>query len=132
MSPLNISSTLLTVGCCSHSFLVLLVIGPGAAEDPAGLRDAIETQMRAGHAGLQTCACGEGAVLVAMEAARALHLQLHALMQTAFCESNPIPVKAALAMMGKIEYELRLPLCRMSEKNEGTLKKVMQDYGLIG
>jgi 4-hydroxy-tetrahydrodipicolinate synthase len=67
-----------------------------------------------------------------LEQARALHYRMAPLIDVLFIETNPIPVKAALAMMGKIEYELRLPLCRMSEKNEGTLKKVMQDYGLIG
>lgn len=67
-----------------------------------------------------------------LEQARALHYRIAPLIDVLFIETNPIPVKAALAMMGKIEYELRLPLCRMSEKNEGTLKKVMQDYGLIG
>ncbi|MFH2074305.1 MAG: 4-hydroxy-tetrahydrodipicolinate synthase [Pseudomonadota bacterium] len=67
-----------------------------------------------------------------LEQARALHYRMAPLIGVLFIETNPIPVKAALAMMGKIEYELRLPLCRMSEKNEGTLKKVMQDYGLIG
>ena len=67
-----------------------------------------------------------------LEKARALHYRMAPLIDVLFIETNPIPVKAALAMMGKIEYELRLPLCRMSEKNEGTLKKAMQDYGLIG
>ena len=67
-----------------------------------------------------------------LEQARALHYRMAPLIDVLFIETNPIPVKAALAMMGKIEYELRLPLCRMSEKNEGTLKKVIQDYGLIG
>lgn len=67
-----------------------------------------------------------------LEQARTLHYRMAPLIDVLFIETNPIPVKAALAMMGKIEYELRLPLCRMSEKNEGTLKKVMQDYGLIG
>ena len=67
-----------------------------------------------------------------LEQARALHYRMAPLIDVLFIETNPIPVKAALAMMGKIEYELRLPLCRMSEKNEGALKKVMQDYGLIG
>jgi 4-hydroxy-tetrahydrodipicolinate synthase len=67
-----------------------------------------------------------------LEGARALHYRMAPLIDVLFIETNPIPVKAALAMMGKIEYELRLPLCRMSEKNEGTLKKAMQDYGLIG
>jgi 4-hydroxy-tetrahydrodipicolinate synthase len=66
-----------------------------------------------------------------LEQARALHYRMAPLIDVLFIETNPIPVKAALAMMGKIEYELRLPLCRMSTKNEGTLKKVMQDYGLI-
>lgn len=67
-----------------------------------------------------------------LEQARCLHYRMAPLIDVLFIETNPIPVKAALAMMGKIEYELRLPLCRMSEKNEGALKKVMQDYGLIG
>ncbi len=63
--------------------------------------------------------------------ARALHHRMSPLIDALFIETNPIPVKAALAMMGKIAYELRLPLCRMAEKNEAVLKKVMQDYGLI-
>ena len=67
-----------------------------------------------------------------LEKARALHYRMSPLIDALFIETNPIPVKAALAMMGKIDYELRLPLCRMAEKNEAVLKKVMQDYGLIG
>ena len=38
---------------------------------------------------------------------------------------------AALAMMGKIEYEVRLPLCRMADVTYGKLKQIMTDYGLI-
>ena len=64
--------------------------------------------------------------------ARSLHHKMSPLIDALFIETNPIPVKAALAMMGKIAYELRLPLCRMAEKNEAALKKAMQDYGLIG
>ena len=67
-----------------------------------------------------------------LEKARQLHYRMSPLIDALFIETNPIPVKAALAMMGKIAYELRLPLCRMAEKNEAALKKVMQDYGLIG
>jgi 4-hydroxy-tetrahydrodipicolinate synthase len=67
-----------------------------------------------------------------LEKARSLHYRMAPLIEALFVETNPIPVKAALAMMGKIDYELRLPLCRMSEKNEGVLKKAMQNYGLIG
>jgi len=42
-----------------------------------------------------------------------------------------VPVKAALSMMGKIEYELRLPLCKMSDGNYDKLRQVLVDYGLI-
>ena len=67
-----------------------------------------------------------------LEKARALHFRMSPLIDAIFIETNPIPVKAALAMMGKIDSELRLPLCPMTEKNEAVLKKVMQEYGLIG
>lgn len=66
-----------------------------------------------------------------LEKARALHLRMGPLIDALFVETNPIPVKAALAMMGKIEEELRLPLCRISDKARETLRKAMKNYGLI-
>ena len=48
-----------------------------------------------------------------------------------FLETNPIPVKAALHLLGKIEYEYRLPLCKMADTNREKLKEVLTDYGLI-
>jgi 4-hydroxy-tetrahydrodipicolinate synthase len=66
-----------------------------------------------------------------LQKARTLHYRMSPLIDALFIETNPIPAKAALAMMGKIDYELRLPLCRMSPKNEETLKKAMQAYGLL-
>jgi 4-hydroxy-tetrahydrodipicolinate synthase len=48
-----------------------------------------------------------------------------------FFETNPIPVKTALGLMGKISPELRLPLSPMSAANLEKLRKVMQEYGLI-
>jgi 4-hydroxy-tetrahydrodipicolinate synthase len=66
-----------------------------------------------------------------MVRARALHHKMSELIETLFIEVNPIPVKAALALMGKIEYEYRLPLCKMAEANFEKLKKVMVNYGLI-
>ena len=66
-----------------------------------------------------------------MEAARALHLQLHAFMQTAFCESNPIPVKAALAMMGRIQNRLRLPLVPMDAKHDAKLRASLVEAGAL-
>lgn len=66
-----------------------------------------------------------------MEAARVLHLRLHALMQTAFCESNPIPIKAALAMMGYMRNELRLPLVPMDAKHEAKLRASLVEAGAL-
>ncbi len=66
-----------------------------------------------------------------MARAKDLHYKMSALMDALFIEVNPIPVKAALALMGKIEYEYRLPLCKMAEDNFKKLKKVMINYGLI-
>jgi 4-hydroxy-tetrahydrodipicolinate synthase len=66
-----------------------------------------------------------------MARAKELHYKMSALIDMLFIEVNPIPVKAALALMGKIEYEYRLPLCKMAEANFKKLKKVMINYGLI-
>ncbi len=66
-----------------------------------------------------------------MEEARRLHFKLSPLFAALFLETNPIPVKAALSMMGKIEEELRLPLCPMGQENRDKLARVMKEYGLI-
>ncbi len=66
-----------------------------------------------------------------MAQARALHQKMSPLFDVLFIEVNPTPVKAALALMGKIEYEYRLPLCKMAQANYEKLKKVMENYGLI-
>ena len=63
--------------------------------------------------------------------ARELHLKLFPLSKAMFIETNPIPVKEALAMLGMIEPEFRLPLCRMSEPNRERLKKALQQFGLL-
>jgi len=63
--------------------------------------------------------------------ARGLHHRMSPLFDVLFIEVNPTPVKAALALMGKIEYEYRLPLCKMAPENYEKLKKVMANYGLI-
>jgi len=66
-----------------------------------------------------------------MNRAKELHYKMLPLMDALFIETNPVPVKAALSMMGKIEYELRLPLCKMSDSNYDKLRQVLVDYGLI-
>ena len=66
-----------------------------------------------------------------MKKANELHYKLLPLNAVMFIETNPIPVKTALSLMGKVSSEMRLPLCDMSEGNLNKLKKVMNDYGLI-
>lgn len=64
-------------------------------------------------------------------AARAIHFEIYELCQAMFIETNPIPVKAALVLMGKIENNYRLPLCGLSPANLERLKVVLAKYGLI-
>ncbi|MGC2063555.1 MAG: 4-hydroxy-tetrahydrodipicolinate synthase [Thermodesulfovibrionales bacterium] len=63
--------------------------------------------------------------------ARALHFKLEPLNASMFLETNPIPVKTALALMGKIQEEFRMPLCEMAPANRDKLKKVLKDMKLI-
>jgi len=63
--------------------------------------------------------------------ARRLNAQLLPLMQANFIETNPIPVKAALAMMGMIEEIYRLPLVPMKPENRAKLEKVLAGQGLL-
>lgn len=63
-------------------------------------------------------------------AARQLHYRLYPLFRDLFVETNPIPVKAALAMLGKIAEEYRLPLCPISDAARETLKAAMRRAGL--
>jgi len=66
-----------------------------------------------------------------IEKAKELHYKLYPLCRAMFIETNPLPVKTALAKMGMIEKEWRLPLVGMEEENEKKLEKVLFDYGLI-
>jgi 4-hydroxy-tetrahydrodipicolinate synthase len=63
--------------------------------------------------------------------ARDLHLRYYPLLKDLFIESNPIPVKAALHLMGMIEPEYRLPLCEMRPGNLDRLKRTMAAGKLI-
>jgi len=66
-----------------------------------------------------------------IEAARQLHFSLLPLMQVNFIETNPIPVKAALAMMGLIEEVYRLPLVPLKAENRVKLEQVLAAQGLL-
>jgi len=63
--------------------------------------------------------------------ARAIHFKLEPLNAAMFIETNPIPVKTALAMMGRIKEEFRLPLCEMSPANKEKLKAVLKEMKLV-
>jgi 4-hydroxy-tetrahydrodipicolinate synthase len=64
-------------------------------------------------------------------AARAIQNKYLALMEVNFIESNPIPVKAAMAMMGLLEPVWRLPLVPPSEASRAKIEKVLRELGLI-
>jgi len=66
-----------------------------------------------------------------IERARLLFYKLLPLCQAMFIETNPIPVKTSLALMGKIDGEMRLPLWPMAPANLEKLKSALKDYGLI-
>jgi 4-hydroxy-tetrahydrodipicolinate synthase len=63
--------------------------------------------------------------------ARELHYRLFPLARAAFLETNPIPIKEAMAMAGMLEPEFRLPMCRMSDANREKLRAILTPYGLI-
>ena len=63
--------------------------------------------------------------------ARELHYRLFPLARAAFLETNPIPIKEAMAMAGMLEPEFRLPMCRMSDANREKLRAILKPYGLI-
>ncbi|HOS03529.1 MAG TPA: dihydrodipicolinate synthase family protein, partial [Candidatus Hydrogenedentes bacterium] len=63
--------------------------------------------------------------------ARKLHFELMPLFKALFIETNPMPVKAALARMGLIENVLRLPLTPMQPSKFAQLEAVLKKMGLV-
>jgi 4-hydroxy-tetrahydrodipicolinate synthase len=63
--------------------------------------------------------------------ARRLHFKLLNLMKVNFIESNPIPVKTALSMMGYMQENFRLPLVPIEDKNRPAVEKYLKELGLI-
>lgn len=91
---------------------VISVVSNVAPADMAGMVDAFE----AGDLG----------------AARALHYKTQPLARALFLETNPLPAKTALALLGRMAEEFRLPLCAMQEANRAKVRSVLADYGLLG
>jgi 4-hydroxy-tetrahydrodipicolinate synthase len=89
------------------------VISVTSNVDPAGMV-AITDALRAGD----------------LAAARRAHARLMPLFRTLFLEVNPIPVKTALAIMGRCTDEFRLPLTPMTAKNRAVLETALREHGL--
>jgi len=66
-----------------------------------------------------------------VEKAKKMHYKLFSLFKAMFIETNPIPVKTAMAKLKMIPKEWRLPLCEMEKGNEETLEKILSQQGLI-
>jgi len=66
-----------------------------------------------------------------LKKARQLHLDTLKIGNAMFIESNPVPVKTALELMGKCSADVRLPLCEMSPGNKAKLEAIMKEYKLI-
>lgn len=66
-----------------------------------------------------------------MDSAERIHRELFPLNKVMFIETNPIPVKTALGMMGSIQPELRLPLCEMSSANKEELARILKQLNIL-
>jgi len=66
-----------------------------------------------------------------VEEAQALHYELMKINDVMFIDTNPVPVKTALSLMGKISAEVRLPLTALSRENNDKLKAVLREYSLV-
>jgi 4-hydroxy-tetrahydrodipicolinate synthase len=66
-----------------------------------------------------------------LEKARELHLKLLPVINALFIETNPVPVKAALAMMGRIKEHVRLPLAPLADKSREALRRALKEFGAL-
>ncbi|MBU1112729.1 MAG: 4-hydroxy-tetrahydrodipicolinate synthase [Candidatus Omnitrophica bacterium] len=66
-----------------------------------------------------------------IEKAEKLHYKLLPLVKAMFLETNPIPLKTAMGLLGVCQPDLRLPMCAIADDNLNKLKKALGDYGLL-
>jgi 4-hydroxy-tetrahydrodipicolinate synthase len=64
------------------------------------------------------------------EKARKMHYELLPLFKALFLETNPIPIKAAMAIAGMMKEVYRLPMCPMAKENRDSLIAVLAKYGI--
>ena len=115
---------------CGPDFLLLsgddFTVTPFMSLGGHGVISVVSNVVPGGMAGLCR-ACAEGDY----RRARELHFELMPLCRAMFLEVNPVPVKTALSMMGRINMEVRLPLVPMSQANQERLAEIMKKAGLI-
>ncbi|MBQ8555015.1 MAG: 4-hydroxy-tetrahydrodipicolinate synthase [Clostridia bacterium] len=107
----------------------------------SGMDEVIVPLMNLGYKGVisvvsnvmprQTSEMTELALQGKWEEANALQLKYLPFIQSLFWETNPTPAKAALALMGKMSDEVRLPLVPMSEANRSKMAVLMKELGLL-
>ena len=79
----------------------------------------------------ETAALARAALEGDWERAKEIHYRLYRISQAMFIDTNPVPVKTALVMMGKVKEEFRLPLVGLSAKNRARLRDILAEYGLV-
>ena len=126
----NIAQMAAIVGLLPADFTVLCGDDPITialmALGGRGVISVVSNQIPAEMAQLaQFCLQGD------FETARQIQRRFLALMNVNFVESNPIPVKAAMAMMGLLEPVYRLPLCPPAEASRARIEKVLEEAGLL-
>jgi len=118
------------VAACPEGFTVLA--GDDALTLPiiaVGGRGVIATTSNvAPHAMVELVAAARAGELAR---AREIHYRLLPLFDALFCETNPIPVKAALALLGLIEEEIRLPLLPLGAAQRSRLQAVLKEQGIL-
>lgn len=116
--------------CCPAGFQVMsgddFTVLPLLAIGGSGVISVTSNVAPAKMAGLcKAFAAGD------MSLARQLHFELAPLNRAMFLETNPIPVKSALAMMGRMTDDFRLPMCPITASNGEKLRAALQNAGLV-
>jgi 4-hydroxy-tetrahydrodipicolinate synthase len=126
----NISQIADVLNAVPESFLVFsgddAITLPVIALGGVGIISVASNEIPAEMAGLTRAALNND-----WTTARSIHRKYLPLMQANFIESNPLPVKAVLAMMGRIEEVYRLPLLPMRRDTRSKLQKIATEVGLI-
>ena len=66
-----------------------------------------------------------------IQSAKDIHYKYWPIFKDLFIETNPIPVKTAMEMMGMLDFEMRLPMCAMQPANKERLKQTLKTCGLL-